>query len=97
MIHAYRRWPDAISVNLWPYALRNAADVRNATTSEKGKRTPVASFASIEREPTLTSFHLFGCPVYVLDARMQSCQKISRWEERTCIGVNLCMSPSHVQ
>ena len=89
LIHAYRRWPNAISVNLWPYALRNATDIRNATTNEKGNMTPVAA--------KLTSFHPFGCPVYVLDARMQSRQKIPKWEERTRIGINLCMSPSHAQ
>jgi hypothetical protein len=97
LIHAYRRWPNAINVNLWPYALRNATDIRNATTNEKGEKTPVAAFAKVEREPRLTSFHPFGCPVYVLDARMQSRQKIPKWEERTCIGINLCMSPSHAQ
>jgi hypothetical protein len=91
LIHAYRRWPNAISVNLWPYALRNA------TTNEKGKKTPVAAFARVEREPKLTLFHPFGYPVYVLDARMQSRQKIPKWEERTRIGINLCMSPSHAQ
>jgi hypothetical protein len=97
LIHAYRRWPNAISVNLWPYALRNATDIRNATTNEKGKKTPVTAFARVERESRLTSFHPFGCPVYVLDARMQSKQKIPKWEERTRIGINLCMSPSHAQ
>jgi hypothetical protein len=81
MIHAYRRWPDAINVNLWPYALRNAGDIRNATTNQKGKMTPLALFAKVEREPKLNSFHSFGCPVNVLDARMQSRQKISKWEE----------------
>jgi hypothetical protein len=91
LIHAYQRWPNAISVNLRPYALHNA------TTYEKGKKTPVAAFARVEREPKLTPFHPFGCPVYVLDARMQSRQKISQWEERTCIGISLCMSPSHAQ
>ena len=31
MLHAKARWPQAISVNLWPYALRMANDVRNST------------------------------------------------------------------
>jgi hypothetical protein len=28
---------------------------------------------------------------------MQSRQKVPKWEERTCIGINLFMSPSHAQ
>jgi len=97
LIHAYRRWPDAINVHLWPYALRNAADIRNATTNDKRKRTPSAAFSQVERQPKLKDFHPFGCPVYVLDSRMQSRQKLPKWEERTRVGINLCQSPSHAQ
>jgi hypothetical protein len=63
----------------------------------KGKRRPVAEFAKVKQETKLTSFHPFGCPVYVLDARMQSRQKIPKWGERSCVGISLCMSPSHAQ
>ena len=33
MIHANRRWPEAISPNLWPYAVRMANEVINITPS----------------------------------------------------------------
>jgi hypothetical protein len=85
LIHAYRRWPKAIIVNLWSYALSNA------------KTSEMPPPMKRERERRLTSFHPFGCPVHVLDARMQSRHKIPKWEERTRIGINLCMSPSHAQ
>ena len=97
LIHAHRRWPDAISVHLWPYALRNVADIRNATSNDSNKDIPLALFAGVERTPNLKDFHPFGCPVYVLDARMQSRQKLPKWEERTRVGINLCQSPSHAQ
>ena len=29
LLHAQRRWPDAVSENLWPYAVRAAAEVNN--------------------------------------------------------------------
>jgi len=95
LIHVYRRWPDAIRVHLWPYALRNAADIRNSTTNDKGKKTPAAAFSQADMQPKLKDFHPFGCPVYVLDSRMQSRQKLPKWDERTRVGVNLCQSPSH--
>jgi hypothetical protein len=56
LIHAYRRWPITICVNLWPYALSNATYIRNVTTNEKGQKTPVAAFARVERDPRLTLF-----------------------------------------
>jgi hypothetical protein len=57
----------------------------------------VAAFARVSTESKLAAFHPFGCPIYVLDSRMQSRQKIPKCEERTCVGINLCMSPSHAQ
>jgi hypothetical protein len=78
LLQAYRLWPDAINVHLWPYALRNAADIRNPTTNDKRKKTPSAAFSQAERQPKLKDFHRFGCPVYVLDARIQSLQKLPK-------------------
>ena len=37
LIHAQRRWPSAITTNLWPYAIRIANDMLNATPSLKLK------------------------------------------------------------
>jgi hypothetical protein len=31
LIHAQKRWPSAITANLWPYALRHANDLLNGT------------------------------------------------------------------
>jgi hypothetical protein len=31
LFHAIEKWPDAITVCLWPFALRMAADIHNAT------------------------------------------------------------------
>jgi hypothetical protein len=78
-------------------ALHNATDIRNASTNIKGKQTPIALFSNIDTEPKLRDFHPFGSPVYVLDDTMQSRQKLSKWKEKTGVGVNFCQSPSHGQ
>jgi hypothetical protein len=93
----YRRWPDDINVHLWQDALHNATDIRNASTNIKGKQTPIALCSNIDTQPKLRDFHPFGSPVYVLDATMQSRQKLSKWKEKTGVGVNFCQSPSHAQ
>jgi hypothetical protein len=95
--HTYRQWPDALNVHPWPCALCYAADIRNATTNDKKTKTPSAAVSQADRQPKLKDFHLFGCHVYVLDARMQLHQKLPKWEERTCVGINLCQSASHSQ
>ena len=97
IIHANRRWPSAITVNLWPYALTLAADVRNATSNRNDGFTPIGIFTSAKQTPQLKDFHTFGCPVYILDKRMQSASKIKKWEERSRVGIYLGKSRAHSQ
>ena len=97
IIHANRRWPSAITVNLWPYALQLAADIRNATSNREDGRPPIGIFTSTTQTPQLKDFHTFGCPVYILDRRMQSATKIKKWEERAQVGIYLGKSRTHSQ
>ena len=97
LIHATRRWPSAISVHLWPYALTLAKDIRNATSKRDEGTTPLGIWSTTKQTPRLKDFHTFACPVYVLDKRMQSANKINKWEERTRVGIYLGQSPSHAQ
>ena len=39
-------------------------------------------------------FH-FGCPVYVLNANLQSGKKIDKWSDRARVGIYLGRSPQH--
>jgi hypothetical protein len=43
----------------------------------------------------LSQYHPFGCPAYVLDARLQGGSKIPRWEPRSHVGVYLGHLPLH--
>ena len=97
MIHANRRWPEAVSVNLWPYALRMANNVLNATPSKSRTNPPVNAFTGTKVSINTKHFFHFGCPVYVLDSRMQAGKKIGKWEARKKIGVYLGQSAQHAQ
>ncbi len=82
LLHAIHHWPDGVTKNLWPFALKYACLIRNRVRASNG-HTPEELFASL---PTasyidITQFHPFGCPVYVLDACLQNGNKIPTWGE----------------
>jgi len=68
LLHAQRRWPEAISEHLWPYAIRAAVDVDNNLPQLKTKQSPIERFSSVAVRLRAKLFHPFGCPSYVLNA-----------------------------
>jgi hypothetical protein len=52
-------------------------------------------FAGTTVEPNLKHFHPFGCPVYVLQAPLQSGNMFPKWKERSRVGIYLGRSPHH--
>jgi hypothetical protein len=77
-IHALEKWPEAIGLDLWPYALKMAADIHNATPGPSGL-SPEEIFSRQKARPDcLLDFHTFGCPVFVLDPTLQKGQKIPK-------------------
>ncbi|KAI2514132.1 hypothetical protein MHU86_25 [Fragilaria crotonensis] len=99
LIHAQHRWPKAIDAHLWPYALRVANEVHNSTASSgrEDLKSPFELFAKSEVTPNLNHFQPFGCPVFVLDNKMQSGKKLPKWEVRSRMGVYLGMSMQHAR
>jgi hypothetical protein len=95
LLHAQRRWTDAITTHLWPYALRAANDSRDNAPTAKSNECPMSRFCRTARVPKLRHQHHFGCPVYVLSKDMQDGKKARKWEDRTRIGINLGYSPRH--
>jgi len=81
LIHAHRCWPDAITLNLWPYAMCTANSVLNSASLAKSKRSPVELFTAVLVAPNPKHSHTFGCPAYILDQRMQAGHKMPKWAE----------------
>jgi hypothetical protein len=75
------------SYNLWPYALKMANDVHmlTPTLKQEGAATPLEKFSEVR--PMISSFHPFGCPVYVLDSAIASGKSLPKWEERARVGI----------
>ena len=89
--------------------MKNYVNLRNniPSTYNKGGRdgrkhlpdtftcSPLSKFSGIETNPNLSNFHPFGCPVYVLDTKLQAGQSFNKWNDRTRVGIFLCHSPDH--
>ena len=95
MLHAQRRWPDAINTHLWPYALKAAVDSRNNAPTSKTDECPISIFCGTTRPPYIRHRHHFGCPTYVLKKEIQDGMKAKKWTDRTRIGINLGYSSRH--
>jgi hypothetical protein len=94
LLHALNKWPDVITVLLWPYALRLAVDLHNATP-RSSSLSPAEIFAGTKDRNRLADFHAFGCPVFVLEARLQAGHKIPKWEPRSRMAIYLGRSPQN--
>jgi hypothetical protein len=97
LIHATKRWPKAITANLWPYALRVANAALNETPSLITGKIPLNDFTKSNIATNMKHWHTFGCPVYILDNDLQSGKKIDKWSDRSKMGINLGKSPHHAK
>ena len=73
LIHANKRWPEAVNSHLWPYAMRMANDSINATPwlSDNQLRSPQQIFSGTKVQENPKHWFHFGCPVFVLDDNLQ--------------------------
>ena len=97
LIHAKRRWPEAIETSLWPYALSSASHALNHTPSPQTHEAPIALFLQNKDPQEICYFHTFGCLAYVRDAKLQggTRQPCHKWEDRAWVSIHLGPSPSH--
>jgi hypothetical protein len=99
LIHASKRWPNCVTANLWPYALRMANSVLNETPSmqDKTRRTAQQIFSGTNVMPNPKHWKPFGCPVYTLDSSLQTGNIFHKWKQRSRVGIYVGQSPIHAQ
>ena len=97
LIHASQRWPNAINVHLWPYALRTANEHINTLPKDIEGSTRIELFSGIQILTKFRNFHTWGCPVYSLHHKLQSNSGsgLPKWNPRAKLGINLGLSPRH--
>ena len=84
----------------WPFALVAAADrMKNLHVDMHGQTPEMKFLKTIGSSTRLSHFHMFGCPVYILDARLQSVGGGGppKWDPRSCLGIYIGHSPSHAR
>ena len=91
------KWKRMVLICLWPYAMRHANDVTNATPRKGEGQSPLERFSCVNITPKLRHLHAFGCPTYILDNTLQSGQGSLKWKQRSRLGVYLGPSPSHAR
>lgn len=98
ILHAKSRWPQAVSIHLWPYALRTAMDCYNEIPTNTDGISRLERFNGVNVSTKLTFFHTWGCPIFALKGQLQSSSgKLSKWDSRARLGLNLGRSPRHAR
>ena len=96
LFHAQRMWPEAITTMLWPFALKEFIHTSNHFRLDEDGRSPYMRFTGTDSLPIMSQQHPWGCPDYVLEAKLQGNTKgIPKWDPRARLGVYLGYSPLH--
>ena len=89
LLHAQSLWSSVITAELWPYCVQQAVNFHNVCIREDREYCPFALFTGEDPPFIMNDFHVWGCPVYVTDKRVQDSNHIGRWEHRSrqCVYV----------
>ena len=83
-------------MNLWPFAMDHAVWVWNRLPKKENGLIPQELFSKVKStHHDLKRTHVWGCPTYVLDPRLQDGHKIPKWEPRARRGQFLGFSKRH--
>ncbi len=79
MLHLATHWPQQANASFWPQAVDYAIWVFNRMPNMESGISPNKLWSSRGNAGTeLSRAHVFGCPVYVLDAALQDGKKIPK-------------------
>ena len=94
LLHAKRFWPEAIGTILWPFAIKAAEDRRNHLHLDDKGKTPIQKWSNVYHDINISTWHTFGCPVYVLENAAAD-GMTPKWNPRARVGIYLGHSPCH--
>jgi hypothetical protein len=96
MLHVATHCPQHANVKYWPQAINYAAWVFNRLPNMESGIAPNEIRSGVcSPSSELSRAHIFGCPVYVLDASLQDRKKIPKWNPCARLGLFLGFSDLH--
>eukprot|EP00536_Pseudo-nitzschia_multiseries_P004066 jgi/Psemu1/187116/e_gw1.65.25.1 len=97
LFHFAINWPQQASADLWPFAVDHAVYLWNNVSRPSTKLAPLDNFTGMQfmNHHHLQRLHVFGCPVYVLDPKLQNGKNVPKWERRSRQGVYIGVSHHH--
>jgi hypothetical protein len=87
LLHVMSRWPQVITEDMWPYAIHHAVTFHNASIRRDKNMSPYELFTGEAAPWNLNDFRVFGCPVYVLQKKLQDGDNFAKWKARSWQGV----------
>jgi hypothetical protein len=96
LLHAATHWPEETSMDLWPMAMSYASYMWNHMPIQGVGLSPeeIFSRSKMMNSPLLNA-KVWGCPVYVLDPKLQDGIKIPKWSPRSRRGQFVGFSRDH--
>ena len=64
LLHAIARWPNAVDLAFWPYALHNAVHVYIIVSVLSDETSRLEKFTSMYIGACMQDHHMFSCPVF---------------------------------
>lgn len=98
MVHTSLHWTEygVDDLSLWSFAVKHAAWLYNRVPNRRSGMTPLELLTNVKADHRdLLRAHVWGCPVYVLDPKLQNDQKIPKWNKRSRLGQFLGFSSEH--
>jgi hypothetical protein len=91
-------WPSngSDNIRLWPFAVQHAVWLFNRIPNRVTGLTPLEVFTKTKSDHRdLQRAHVWGCPVFVLDPRLQDGKKIPKWNRRARLAQFVGFSSEH--
>jgi hypothetical protein len=86
ILHPSMHWKDGIDASLCQKALRYVTHMYNNNPKNGVSQMDIFTASTVTRH-RLMVIHVFGCPVYILDPKVQQGQKLPCWQQRSHQGI----------
>jgi hypothetical protein len=97
MVHAYLHWTKNGSddLSLWSFAVKRLVWVYNRVPNVRSGLNPLELTRERSDYKDLLRCHVWGCPVFVLEAKLQNDQKLPKWNQQAQMGQFVGFSYKH--